>query len=98
MRAHYVLLVVAACGSSPHSGTGDAGAADARTTDGGAGGPTVGGCPLFPADYPYNVEISNAPLDPISATYIANLKARAGAIVAEYPGIEYVNIVPQAQP
>jgi hypothetical protein len=60
-------------------------------------GPTIGGCPMFPPDYPYNVDISQAPLDPGSATYIANLKARAGAIVAEYPGDEYVNVVPAGQ-
>jgi hypothetical protein len=57
----------------------------------------VGGCPLFPADYPYNQDISQASLDPGSATYIANLKARAGAIVAEYPGGEFLNVVPSSQ-
>jgi hypothetical protein len=62
-----------------------------------ASGPTVGGCPMFPAAYPYNQDISNAPLDPGSATYVANLAARAGAIVAEYPGDEYVNVVPDSQ-
>jgi hypothetical protein len=73
---------------------------DASGTDGGgteAGGPTVGGCPLFPPAYPYNVDVSSVPLDPGSATYIANLKANAGAIVAEYPGGEYVNVVPATQ-
>jgi hypothetical protein len=52
---------------------------------------------MFPPDFPYNVDVSAAPLDPGSATYIANLTARAGAIVAEYPGDEYVNVVPQNQ-
>jgi hypothetical protein len=52
---------------------------------------------MFPPDFPYNVDVSGAPLDPGSATYIANLAARAGAIVAEYPGDEYVNVVPQNQ-
>ncbi len=52
---------------------------------------------MFPADYPYNQDISQVALDPGSATYIANLKTRAGAIVAEYPGDEYVNVVPQSQ-
>jgi hypothetical protein len=61
-------------------------------------GPMVGGCPLFPPDYPYNQDISAAPLDANSATYIANLTARAGAIVAEYPGDEYQNLAPPAQP
>jgi hypothetical protein len=64
----------------------------------GANSPTVGGCPMFPPDYPYNVDISNAPLDPGSGPYITNLTARAGAIVAEYPGGEYVNVVPASQP
>ncbi len=66
-------------------------------SEAGAGGPTIGGCPMFPASYPYNVDVSSAPLDPGSATYIANLKARAGAIVAEYPGDEYANVVPATQ-
>ena len=74
---------------------GDAIVADA--SEAGTSGPTVGGCPMFPANYPYNVDISSAKLDPGSATYISNLKARAGAIVAEYPGIEWVNVVPASQ-
>jgi hypothetical protein len=80
----------------------DASASDGPTGDTGdtggpPSGPTLGGCPLFGAQYPYNVDISQAPLDTGSATYIANLKTRAGAIVAEYPGGEFVNVVPQAQ-
>jgi hypothetical protein len=103
------LIFALGCGTSPS--TNDAGAdaspADAAPSDGttqqdaaneaGTTGPTVGGCPMFPANYPYNVDISGAQLDPGSATYIANLKARAGAIVAEYPGDEYVNVVPASQ-
>jgi hypothetical protein len=72
--------------------------ADAGGADAASGGPTVGGCPLFPPDFPYNQDISQAPLDPGSATYITNLKARAGAIVAEYPGGEFLNVVPSSQP
>ncbi len=52
---------------------------------------------MFPPSYPYNVDISASSLDPGSATYISNLAARAGAIVAEYPGDEYVNVVPASQ-
>jgi hypothetical protein len=83
------------------------GASDAATTapgtpdaggDAAPPGPTIGGCPMFPSDYPYNEDISSAPLDPGSATYITNLEANAGAIVAEYPGGEYVNVVPESQP
>jgi hypothetical protein len=85
-------------GAGPESGLTADGSASEAGADGGANGPTVGGCPMFAPDYPYNQDISNAPLDPGSATYIANLAARAGAIVAEYPGGEYVNIVPASQP
>jgi len=109
-----VALACGACSSSPAStdgGSPDASVdgpadvivadvappSDAASGDSGSG-PTVGGCPLFGAAYPYNVDISQSPVDPGSATYIANLKARAGAIVAEYPGGELVNVVPQSQP
>ena len=77
-------------GSNPH----DSGTDAAMGT---TGGPTLGGCPLFPDDYPYNVDISSVALDPGSAAYIANLTTRAGAIVAEYPGGEYVNVIPATQ-
>jgi hypothetical protein len=53
---------------------------------------------MFPAAYAYNVDVSGAKLDANSQTYITNLTARAGAIVAEYPGDEYVNVVPASQP
>ncbi|HEY8090339.1 MAG TPA: hypothetical protein VIF09_20900, partial [Polyangiaceae bacterium] len=81
-------------------GTDSATGVETGTTDAGdaSAGPTMAGCPLFPAQYPYNQDISQEPLDPGSPTYIANLKARAGAIVAEYPGGEFVNVVPASQP
>jgi hypothetical protein len=97
MYARYILIAMAACGSSGSAGGPDATAIDASTPDA-ATGPMIAGCPMFPADYPYNVDISTAPLDQGSTTYIANLATRAGAIVAEYPGIEYVNVVPTSQP
>jgi len=78
-------------------GDGAMGAMEGGSPEGAPAGPTVGGCPMFPPDYPYNVDVSGAPLDPGSATYITNLEARAGAIVAEYPGGEYVNVVPSSQ-
>lgn len=39
------------------------------------GGPTVAGCPVFPADNPWNRDVSNDPVDPRSARYIANIQA-----------------------
>lgn len=90
----------AGSGGTPQSGgSGTTGGASNGSggADAGSSGPTVGGCPMFPEDYPYNVDVSGVPLDSQSATYIANLASRAGAIVAEYPGDEYVNVVPQGQ-
>jgi hypothetical protein len=88
--------------SASGGGTSDGSVAEGGALDGGSDeastGPTIGGCPMFPPAYPYNQDISGAPLDPGSATYIANLEAHAGAIVAEYPGGEYVNVVPVSQP
>jgi hypothetical protein len=90
--------------TSSHSASGGGGAMSGSSTASSAGaggsapsGPMIGGCPMFPLDFPYNVDVSGVALDPGSATYIANLAARAGAIVAEYPGDEWANIVPQGQ-
>ncbi|HTQ46541.1 MAG TPA: hypothetical protein VMI75_27500 [Polyangiaceae bacterium] len=79
-------------GRIPEAGAGDASAGDAA-----ASGPVVGGCPVFPADYPYNQNISQAALDPGSATYIANLVSRAGTINPPTSPSEYINIVPSSQ-
>ena len=40
-----------------------------------AGVPTLGGCPVFPADNPWNEDISQAPVDPNSANYLAHMNA-----------------------
>ncbi|MEZ4407426.1 MAG: hypothetical protein R3A52_13260 [Polyangiales bacterium] len=37
-------------------------------------GPSLGGCALFPPDNAWNQDISNLPLDPRSARYIANIQ------------------------
>lgn len=108
MKRLAIFVFALGCGTSP--ATNDAGAdaspadgspADASPADGaseaGPSGPTIGGCPMFPANYPYNVDVSAAKLDQNSTTYISNLASRAGAIVAEYPGDEYVNVVPASQ-
>lgn len=106
----WILATLVACGGGGSASDGgvdgapsDGAANDVATSDAGGdaiapSGPTIAGCPMFPPDYPYNVDISNAPLDNGSATYITNLTARAGAIVAEYPGDEWVNVVPATQP
>lgn len=38
-------------------------------------GPRVGDCPVFPADNPWNTDISDYPVDPLSDTYIASISA-----------------------
>ena len=40
--------------------------------------PVLGGCGLFPADNPWNTDISGAAVHPNSATYIANINANGG--------------------
>jgi len=37
--------------------------------------PTIGPCQVFPADNPWNMDVSSAPVDPNSANYIANINA-----------------------
>jgi len=40
-----------------------------------ADGPAVGGCPLFPADNPWNTRVDTLPLNPRSADWVANIGA-----------------------
>ncbi|MFN8531321.1 MAG: hypothetical protein U0670_22180, partial [Anaerolineae bacterium] len=37
--------------------------------------PKVGDCPVFPADNPWNTDISDYPVDPLSDAYIASISA-----------------------
>lgn len=43
--------------------------------------PVLGGCQLFPEDNPWNTDISNAPVHPKSAAYIANINSNGGKFV-----------------
>jgi hypothetical protein len=64
-------------------------------------GPVLGGCPVFPADNPWNQDVSSLPVHPNSATFIrsigedVNLHADFGSN-PEY-GIPFV-VVPAGQP
>ena len=97
-----------AAGGASSTTTGSA----TTTTSGGTGtgggstgtGPSLGGCALFPADNPWNLDISGFPVDPKSSAYIASIGAETGLhpdFGAPYQGapngIPYV-IVPAAQP
>lgn len=80
----------------------------APTPDGGeetpmpaTGGTTVAGCPIFPADNPWNQDISKLPVHPNSQTYINSIGATRGlhpdfGSNPDY-GIPY-NIVEASQP
>ena len=37
--------------------------------------PTVGNCPVFPADNPWNWDVRGLPVDPMSETYVASISA-----------------------
>jgi hypothetical protein len=66
-------------------------------------GPTIAGCSVFPADNPWNTEISTTPLHPRSASIIAAINASGGTRLhpdfGENPnqGIPFV-VVPASQP
>ena len=61
--------------------------------------PVVGGCQIFPKDNPWNTDISQYPLDPNSANYIASIPGNLHPDFgheARY-GIPF-NVVPASQP
>ena len=43
-----------------------------------AAGPSIGGCPVFPADHVWNTPIDNLPLDANSAAYLSTIGAAKG--------------------
>lgn len=69
---------------------------------GSAAGPTLGGCPVFPADNAWNQDISNAPVDAHSGAYVARIDSFRQYLHADFGsdptyGIPYV-IVNGSQP
>jgi hypothetical protein len=67
------------------------------------GTPTIGNCPVFPADNPWNTDVSQYPVDPLSDTYITSISADGDEYLhADFGsnpdyGIPYV-VVPGDQP
>jgi hypothetical protein len=45
------------------------------------GRPTIGGCSVFPADNPWNQDVSTLPVHPNSAGYLAYVNASGGSMV-----------------
>ena len=58
-------------GGTIASADGGQGAPDAGTLPSPPSGPSLAGCPMFPADNPWNRDISAEPVDPHSADYLA---------------------------
>jgi hypothetical protein len=71
------LLAAAACGGGGAPATGTSGSAGGSSPAAGSGGgtPTLAGCRVFPADNPWNRDVSADPVDPRSDAYIASIGA-----------------------
>ena len=76
MRGQLVALalLLAACGGAGSS-PGPAPAAANPSAPAAAAAPQVMGCPAFPADNPWNRDVSADPVDPLSDRYIASIGA-----------------------
>jgi hypothetical protein len=59
-------------------GSGSGGSTAAGGGSSGSGSPMVGGCKIFPADNPWNLDISGYPLHKDSATYLGNMSPSTG--------------------
>ncbi len=64
--------------------------------------PQIGGCSIFPADNPWNQDISTLPVDPKSSAYLASMNASTTNLHPDFGsdptyGIPYV-VVPATQP
>jgi hypothetical protein len=66
------LSVAAACGGSGGGATADGGSsADSPVTTGNGEVPTIGGCPIFPADNPWNTRIDDPTAYPVHPDWAA---------------------------
>ena len=73
----WTLVAVLGCSSGSSGGAGGAsgkgGAGPNGGTTGGGGVATTGGCDIFPADNPWNQDVSGLPLHASSATYLSSM-------------------------
>ena len=60
------LVLASTCGCGGGATTGEPSAAPPIPTS----GPMLGGCPVLPADNPWNRDVSRDPVDPRSGAYI----------------------------
>lgn len=93
----------ALAGTSSITGSATATATAVRAKPPGAGSPVIGGCPVFPADNPWNTRVDTAPRHPNSDAIMATIRSNgnqwAHANFGEFPGygIPYI-VVPENQP
>jgi hypothetical protein len=59
-------------------GLGGSGSGGSTTTPGTGGPPSVAGCKIFPADNPWNLDVSAYPLSANGATYLSNMSPGTG--------------------
>jgi len=92
-----ILAVLTACGRT-NVPNGGASTSNAPQRISHASVPIVGGCQIFPANNPWNTDISNYPLDPRSDAYITSLPGNLHPDFGHNPhyGIPF-NIVPANQ-
>lgn len=73
------LVALAGCATPPAGAGGGpaalAGLAPYAARERPAGGATLGGCAAFPADNPWNADVSQLPVDPNSGQYLAHMHA-----------------------
>jgi hypothetical protein len=89
----------AATGGGSATGGSDTGAGGTGIP---GGGTSLAGCPVFPADNAWNLDVSGAPVDPQSDTYMASMNAGSKKLHPDFGsdptyGIPYV-VVPGTQP
>jgi len=68
-------VFLSACGAGGPSGEGAGGNGSSAPPPSGGGGPlpTIAGCTVFPADNPWNADVSQMAVDPRSDAYIASM-------------------------
>jgi hypothetical protein len=92
-------------GGSTGGGSGGGSTGGGGSSGGGSSGtsPTVGGCPVFPADNPWNQDVSRLAVDPRSDRYVASISAAGDRFLhADFGGggaygIPF-RVVPPSQP
>ena len=98
--AALVALAASGCGSKSTQTTQSTPTPSSSSTPG--AGPTLGNCPVFPADNPWNRDVSHDRVDPRSDAYVATINAGRAYLHADFGsdptyGIPWTS-VPGSQP